>query len=37
MPPYWLAGNAWLASEKYVKVTSPVAPMPSERTAAPRP
>ena len=35
--PYCSSESAWLASEKYAKVISPVAPIPTERIAAPRP
>src|SRR4051812_45053455 len=35
--PYSASGSAWLASEKYANVIRPVAPIPTDRTAAPRP
>src|SRR5688572_16682809 len=37
MRPYSSSASEWLASEKNVYVTRPVTPMPTERTAAPRP
>src|SRR5215213_6019954 len=37
MRPYSSSGSEWLASEKYANVIRPVAPIPTDRTAAPRP
>src|SRR5687767_4757728 len=37
MRPYSSSVSEWLASEKYANVIRPVAPIPTDRTAAPRP